>query len=151
MRSRLPLGVILLAILLASCGASPGVTVSIGGDVVPMALGSTSEGTACSTSIGDAFPQTLPLTIVRAALPLTLEFQAGQGASEIRGAIYDVDAPAASGGPNEEFTVAGRSGSYEARSVSAGRTYRVLVNVRWSFVVTHGEETHLFEVRVELR
>src|SRR2546428_11244883 len=151
MGSRLPLGVFLVAILLASCGGRPGVTVSIGGVVVPMALGSTSEGRACSSSIGDYFPGTLPLTIVRAALPLTLEFEAGQGASEIRGAIYDVDAPAASGGPNEEFNVAGRSGSYMARSVTAGRTYRVLVNVRWSFVVTHGEETHLFEVRLEPR
>ncbi|TME30569.1 MAG: hypothetical protein E6I66_08980, partial [Chloroflexi bacterium] len=90
MRSRLPLGVLLVAVLLASCGGRPGVTVSIGGDVVPMALGSTSEGRACSSSIGDYFPGTLPLTIVRAALPLTLEFEAGQGASEIRGAIYDV-------------------------------------------------------------
>ncbi len=151
MRSRRPLGVVLVAVLLASCGGRPGVTVTIGGDVVSMALGSTSEGTACSTSIGDAFPQTVPLTTVRSAPPLTLHFEAGQGASEIRGAIYDVDAPAASGGPDEEFSVAGRSGSYEARSVIAGRTYRVLVNVRWSFVVTRGEETHLFEVRLEPR
>ena len=142
---------ILVAILLASCGGRPGVTVTIAGDTVPMALGSTSEGTACSTTIGDAFPRDLPLTTVRSAPPLALQFEAGQGASEIRGAIYDVDAPAASGGPNEEFTVAGRSGSYEALSVIAGRTYRFLVNVRWSFVVTHGEETHLFEVRLEPR
>src|SRR6267143_7142744 len=151
MRSRVPLGVILGAILLASCGGRRIINNTIGSDVVPMALASTSEGTACSTTIGDAFPQNLPLTTVRSAPPLTLQFEAGQGASEIRGAIYDVDAPAASGGPNEEFTVAGRSGSYEARSVLAGRTYRVLVNVRWSFVVTHGEETHLFEVRLEPR
>ena|SRR2546430_11187472 len=151
MRSRLPLGVILGAILLASCGGRPGVTVTIAGETVPMALASTSEGTACSTTIGDAFPRDLPLTTVRAAAPVTIHFEAGQGANEIRGWIYDVDAPSASGGPNEEFTVAGRSASYEARSVIAGRTYRVLVNVRWSFVVTHGEETHLFEVRLEPR
>jgi hypothetical protein len=149
MRSRLPLGVLLVAILLASCGGRPGLTVTIADETVPMVLGSTSEGTACSTSIGDAFPKTLPLTIVRAAPPLALQFEAGQGASEIRGAIYDLAAPAASGGPNEEFSVAGRTGSYETRSLIAGRTYRVLVNVRWSFVVTHGEETHLFEVRLE--
>src|SRR6266571_114676 len=129
MRSRRPLGVVLVAVLLASCGGRPGVTVTI----------------------GDDFPQTVPLTTVRSAPPLTLHFEAGQGPSEIRGAIYDVDAPAASGGPDEEFSVAGRSGSYEARSVIAGRTYRVLVNVRWSFVVTRGEETHLFEVRLEPR
>jgi hypothetical protein len=125
------------------------VIVSIGGETVPMVLASTSEGTACSTSIGDAFPQNVPLTTVHAATPMTLRFDAGQGATEIRGWIYDLDAPSPSGGPNEEFTVPGRSGTYDARSIVAARSYSITMNVRWSFVVTQGEETHLFRLRIE--
>jgi hypothetical protein len=103
MRSRLWFSVILFAILLTSCGARPGVTVSMAGQVVPTVLASTSEGTACSTYIGDAFPRNLPLTTVRTPTPMTLHFEAGQGATEIRGWIYDDDAPTPSGRPIEEF------------------------------------------------
>lgn len=114
-----------------------------------MVLASTSERTACSTSIGDAFPQNVPLTTVRAAKMPALRFEAGQSATGIRGWIYDVDSPTPSGGPIEEFTLPGRTGSYEPRSIVAARTYSVTVNVRWSLLVTRGEETHLFRVRVE--
>ena len=113
-----------------------------------MVLASATEGTACSTSHGDAFPQNVPLTRVNGPTPVTLRVEADQG-NEIRGFIYDVDAPSPSGGPNEEFTLPGRSGTYETRSIVPGRTYRVLVNVGWSFVVTQGEVTHLFDFRVE--
>ncbi len=149
MRSRLPLGVLLLAILLASCGGRPGVAVSIGGESVPMVLASTTEGTACSTSHGDAFPQLAPLTTVRAVTPVALHFEAGQGATKIRGWIYDLDAQSQPGGPIEDFTLLGRSGAFEPRSMVASRTYSVTVNVVWSFVVRQGEETHLFRLRIE--
>ncbi len=148
MRSRLPLAAVLLAILLASCSGRPTVTVSIGGATVPTALASTTEGTACSTSHGDAFPQNVPLTTVRGSTPVTIHVEADQG-NVIRGWIYDLDAPSRSGGPNEEFTLPGRSGSYEVRSIVPARTYQVLVNVRWSFVFTQGEVSHLFKFRVE--
>lgn len=148
MRARVPLGAVLLAIVLASCGGRPNVTVSLGGHVVPIVLASTTEGTACSTSHGDAFPQDVPLARVNGLTPVTLRVEADQG-TEIHGWIYDVDAPSPSGGPNEEFTLPGRSGAYETRSVVVGRTYRVLINVRWSFVVTQGEVTHLFDFRAE--
>jgi hypothetical protein len=138
-----------LAILLASCGGRPGVTVKLAGEPVLMVLASTSEGTACSSSIGDAFPQNIPLTTIRGSLPLIIHVEADQVATEIRGFIYDLDAPSPSGGPSEEFTLPGRSGSYEPRSIVAARAYQVLVNVRWSFVVTQGEVSHLFKFRVE--
>jgi hypothetical protein len=148
-RSRIPLGAILVAILIAACGGRPDVSVSIAGEPVPMVLASVSEGTACSTSIGDAFPQNVPLTTIRVATPVTVHFEAGQGTSEIRGWIYDIAAPSATGGPNEEFTLPGRSGDYVLRSIMPNRTYRVLVNVRWSFFVTQGEVSHIFEMRVQ--
>jgi hypothetical protein len=149
MRSRLILCAILAAILLASCGARPGVNVWVAGQTVPMVLSSTTEGTGCSASHGDAFPQDVPLTTVRAPTPVTLRFEAGEGATEIRGWIYDVDAPTPSGGPIEEFTVPGRSGEHAARLIVPARVYRVIVNVRWSFVVTRGEETHVFRLLIQ--
>src|SRR5437773_10358496 len=85
MRSRLPLGVLLVAVLLASCDGRPGVAVSIGGERVPMVLASTTEGTACSTSHGDAFPQLAPLPTVRAATPVALHFEADPGATQTPG------------------------------------------------------------------
>jgi hypothetical protein len=133
--------------LLAACGGRPDVTVSVAGERVPMVLASTSEGTRCSTTISDGFPQNIPLMTVHAAMPVKLQFEAGQGATEIRGAIYDRDAPP--GVPIEEFSLHGAGGSYEPRSLVVARTFRVLVNVRWSFVVTQGEVTHLFDFRVE--
>jgi hypothetical protein len=145
----MPLGAILVAILIAACGGRPDVSVSIAGQPVPMVLASASDGTACSTSHGDAFPQNVPLTTIRATTPVALHFEAGQGATEIRGWIYDVAAPTATGGPNEEFTVPGRSGEYVLRSIVPNRTYRVVTNVRWSFLVTQGEVSHIFEMRVE--
>jgi len=65
-----------------------------------------------------------------------------------RGWIYDLDAPSPSGGPNEEFSLPGASGAYQARSIVPARTYSVTVNVPWSFLVTEGEVTHLFRLRI---
>ena len=147
--TRWKLTAIVFAIVLASCGGRPGVAVSVAGTTVPMVLSSVTQRTTCSSSHGDAAPQDPPLTTVRAPLPVTLTFNAGQGASSIRGVIYDVDAPTPSGGPQEEFTVTGRTGEHTARSIVPGRTYQVLVNVPWSYFVSGGEETHLFRLRVE--
>jgi hypothetical protein len=47
MRSRGPLATILLAILLASCGGRPSVTVHLAGEIVPTQVVSTTEGTPC--------------------------------------------------------------------------------------------------------
>jgi hypothetical protein len=136
--------------MLVSCGARPGVTVSVAAEVVPTTLGSTTERTtACSTAHGDAFPQLSPLTTVHAATPITLRFEAGQGATQIRGWIYEFDGTSPSGGPIEAFTLPGRSGEFQPRSMVASRTYSVTVNVVWSFLVAQGEETHLFRLRIE--
>jgi hypothetical protein len=115
-----------------------------------MALGSTTEGTACSSSHGDGFPEDIPMTTVRHATPLTINFEAGQGATEIRVWIYEVDVHSQPiGVPIEEFKLSARSGAFAPRSMLASRTYSVSVNVVWSFVVTRGEETHLFRLRIE--
>jgi hypothetical protein len=148
MRSRLPLAAIIFAILLAACGGTPGVVVKVAGQTIPMALGSTTVRTGCSSEHGDAFPRDVPLTIVRSLTPV-LHIEAGQGATGIRGWIYDVDAPTTTGGPLEEFTLSGRSGDHQARSMVAARTYSVVVNVTWSAVITGGEVTHVFRLRLE--
>jgi hypothetical protein len=145
----LPLGAVVLAILIASCGASPGVSVSIASEPIPMVLASTTNRVGCTSEHGDAFPQQVPLTTIRTSAPVTLKFEAGSGANEIRGAIYDVKSPSTLGGPIEEFLVRGPVGTYEARTIVPGRTYQILVNVVWSFVVTSGEESHLFRVTIE--
>ena len=148
-RSRLPLAAILVAVVLAACGGRPAVTVAVAGQTVAMALASTTEGTRCSTTHGDGFVQNPPLTLIRAPTPVTLVIDAGQGATGIRGWLYDVDTPSPSGGPIEEFTLPGRSASYQARSIVPGRTYNVLVNVTWTSLVISGEVTHVFRVRIE--
>lgn len=149
MRSRSPLAAILFAILLASCGGHPDVTVKVGGETVRMVLASTTERTGCSGEHGDAFPRDVPVTTVRVPAPVTLHIEAGQGATQIRGWIYDVDAPPAAGAPIEEFTLPGRSGAYPARSMVTAKTYSVLLNVQWSALVKQGEVTHVFRVRIE--
>jgi hypothetical protein len=148
MRSGLPLAAIVFAILLASCGGTPSVVVSVAGESVSMALSSTTVRTGCSGGHGDAFPQDIPLTVVRTPTPVILHVEAGQGATVIRGWIYDVDAPTTSGGPLEEFSLSGRSVDHESKSIVAARTYSVLVNVTWSSLVMGGEVTHVFRLRV---
>ena len=145
MRARLPLGAILVAVVLASCGGRPGLTVSLDGKTVAMVLGSTTERTACSTIHGDAFPQNVPVTAI--AKTSEVRFEAGSGATSVRPFIYDVDAPP--GGPLEEVTLPARGGTYAPRALTAGHTYEVVANVVWSFVVTGGEETHMFRLRME--
>jgi len=147
-RSRLPLATIIAAVLLASCGGRPSVTISIAGQLVNTTLTSTTETTGCTTSHGDG-PFDRTLTTVRALTPVTLTVEAGQSATGIRGWIYDVDRPTPSGGPMEEFTLPGRRGVYDPRSIVPARTYEVVVNVTWSMLITRGEVTHAFRVRVE--
>ncbi len=148
LRRVLPLALILGTVIIASCGGRPAVSVSVGGKELPTVLASTTERTACSATHGDAALQNIPITSVPAANPLSLMFQAGDGTTEIRGAIYDVDAPP--GGPLEEFTLLGRAGSYEPRKTLQGHTYQILVNVVWSVLLTGGEETHLARIRLEV-
>jgi hypothetical protein len=112
----------LLATVLTACGSQPGISVSA---------------------------VERPLSVIRTSAPVTLRFAAGEGATEIRGWVYDTDRPSLSGGPIEEFSLPGRTGAYEPRAIAAGRTYEVVVNVKWSGLLVHGEETHAFRLRLE--
>lgn len=67
---------------------------------------------------GDDSPQRIPLTTIRTSTPVSLRFDTGQGATDIRGMIYDMDSP--SGGPIEEFALPGRVGTHEARTIAPG-------------------------------
>jgi hypothetical protein len=144
------LAALLFTALLSACGSQPGVTVSVGQQSIPMVLSSTSRLTAwVSGEHGDAFPREIPVTTVRTSLPVMLKFEAGQGASAIRGWLYDKEAPTPAGGPSEEFTLQGRAGAYAPRTMVVGRMYEIVVNVMWSGVLVSGEETVVFRVKVE--
>ena len=146
MRSRGPLAAILLAILLASCGGRPSVTVRVAGEIVPTQVVSTGEGTPCSGQVGDG--RFVPReTIVRASAPIAIQVDTDSG-THVLGWIYDLDAPTPSGGPLEEFTLAG-AGTHQSRSIVAARRYEVVVNVARSVLGFRSEVTHAFRVRVE--
>jgi hypothetical protein len=147
MRSRGPLTAIVLAILVASCGGRPSVTVSVAGETVPTLVTSTTEGTPCSTMHGDGpYPSRAP-TIVRGPTPVAIRVDAEPGV-RIQVWIYDIEAPTASGGPLEEFTLTG-GGTYQSRSIVAARTYDVVVNVARSVLGFSSGVTHAFRVRVQ--
>lgn len=146
---RLGLAAIIAAALAVSCTAQPGLSVTVGSTSVTLVRSSTSTTVGCRGEHGDAFPQQIPLTTVRSSLPVTVQFEAGSPATEIRGVVYDEDTPLPGGGPIEEFALLDRAGSYGLQAIQHGRTYRVSVNVRWSLVVSHGEESHLFRLRVD--
>lgn len=146
----LRLTALLLATVVTACGSQPGISVSVGQQSIPMVLSSTSRITAwVAGEHGDAFPREIPVTTVRTSLPVMLKFEAGQGASAIRGWLYDKEAPTPAGGPSEEFTLQGRTGAYAPRTIVVGRTYEIMVNVMWSGLLVQGEETHVFRVKIE--
>jgi hypothetical protein len=151
-RSRGPLAGILLAIIVASCGGRPSVTVRVAGEIVPTQIGSSLDGTPCSTTVRDA-PFLPPVTIVREPTPLEIRVDADPG-YEISGWIYEMDASAPvprllpASGPLEEFTLVSGE-AYRSRSIVAARTYAVMVNVERSALGFRSEVSHLFGVRVE--
>ena len=148
-RSRAPLAAILLAIVVASCTSRPGITASVGDTAVETVLVSQTDRTLCSATHGDAFPQTIPLTTVRGSLPITLRLASGGQVAQLRGWIYDDVGGRPAGSPIEEFTVRGGGGEYASTVMRHGRTYNVLVNASWSLVVSGGEESRAFRLRVE--
>ena len=144
-----PIAALLIATLLGACGSQPDLRVSVGNQGLPMVLASTSKTTLLGGEHGDSFPRDIPLSTIRASTPVTLQLDAGQGASEIRGWLYDKDSPAPDGAPTEEFRVQGRSGAYASRTIAAGRRYEVLVNVKWSGLLVSGEVTYVLRLNVE--
>jgi hypothetical protein len=152
-RSRGPLAAILLAILAASCGGRPSVTVMVAGEIVPTQVVSTMEGTPCSTAIGDgAFPPRDP-TIVREPTPLAIRVDTEPG-YQIRGRTYEIDTstpamrPLPASGPLEEFTLTSGA-TYQLRSIVASRSYEVWLDVSRSALGFNSAVTHAFRVRVQ--
>lgn len=149
MRSPL-IAVLFLSTVATACGSQPGIKVTLARQTIPMVLTSTSRMTGWwAGEVGDMAVGEIPLTTVHTSAPVTLQFEAGQGASAIRGWLYDKDAPLPSGGPIEEFTLPGHTGAYAPRAMSVGRTYEVMVNVMWSGLLVRGEETHAFRLKIE--
>ncbi len=141
---------LILSTVATACGSQPGISVTVARTSIPMVLTSTSRVTGWwAGEVGDAAVGEIPLTTLHTSVPVTLVFEAGQGANAIRGWLYDREAPTAAGGPIEEFTLPGRTGAYAPRAMSIGRTYQVVVNVMWSGLLVRGEETHAFRLKIE--
>ena len=92
---------ILLAMLFASCGTRPGVTVSIAGTTVPMVLSSTTETTGNSSSHGDAFP---PERLARRIAGETVDRRAECAVDRRRMRQRRIRRPVTSGSPSRSRT-----------------------------------------------
>ena len=147
LRGRLPLGAILVAILLASCGP-PGVTLRVSGasEALPGLQGSYCQsGGGCGTC-GDYGALLPTLVQVRVTPPVTLEVQTGSGVTVINGEIREGDS--LSGRPIEAFVLAGQSARYVSQAMASGHRYYIFLDVHWSLPLNAGGQAHFF--RVEL-
>jgi hypothetical protein len=144
----LPLASILVAVVLASCDGRPAVTLRISGvnESVPGLSGSYCQSGGCSGTCADGPAPVPPLVQLHVIAPVTLEVQADDGVTEIRGDIWEGDTVL--GRPVEAFTVAGKSARYVSRAMASGHRYYISIHVRWSRPLNTGGQGHAF--RVEL-
>ncbi len=120
-------------------------SVAIDDVAIPTVLTSTSDRAGCSGTVSDYVVGNIPVEIV-SGKPV-FAFSGGTGTSGFRGWIYDVQDGKAAGTPIEQFSVPGSNGAYRPQKMLSGKTYEVLVNAQWSFVITSGEETHVLRIR----
>ena len=147
LRGRLPLAAILVAILLASCGI-PGVALRIAGvnESLPGLDSSYCQSGSCTTTCHDYPTLSPPLVQVRVTPPVTLEFRADSGVTEIRGDIWEGDT--VSGRPIETFTLTGHIARYGSQAMASGHRYYIVIDIHWSLPLNTGGQGHVY--RVEL-
>jgi len=100
------------------------VAVKIAGATVPMVLGSTTDRTGCSSEHGDAFPQSVPLTIVSSSTPVKLTIEADQGATE-RSSPFPAAAEHMRRGPSSPRGRTRSSWTFDGRSSSRKAKWRI--------------------------
>jgi len=145
MSSRSAFRAVVFLVLLASCSLPrPTVGLAIAGTTVPASReGSSCQTGGCSGVCGDTFPPTAPLTTVRAASPIRLDFSGGAEINHIHGDIWQGETM--SGQPLETFDLGVGQRSYTSQRMSEGKYY-LLVSLRWSRVTDSGDTSFAFSV-----
>ena len=147
MRGRRRLCAVVLLLLLASCSLPrPTVGLSIAGTNVPGSReGSYCQTGGCSGVCGDSLAPVAPLTPVRAASPVRLDFSAGAEVDRIHGDIWEGETQ--TGRPAESFELRGSDRSHTSQLMRDGRYY-LLISLGWSRVTDHGDTSVAFAVEL---
>jgi len=103
------------------------------------------QGGGCSTACGDGPAPEAPLTIVRAAAPIRLDFSAGGEVNQIHAAAYVGNGMV--GTPIEAFTPSGSERSHTSARMDPGRYY-ILVSFWWSRFIDRGSSGRAFLVEI---
>ena len=83
-----------------------------------------------------------PLTVVRAATPIRLDFVTGGEVNQIGGNIWQGDTMA--GQPIEAFTLQSGARSYTTSQLRSGGRYYIAVLVGWSRFIDRGDTSYAF-------
>jgi hypothetical protein len=141
------LGALVVLVLAASCAPQrPTVGLAIAGTEVPASReGSFCQGGACGGACGDGPAPVAPLTVVRSATPVRLDFSAGREVAEIAGHIWQGET--LSGPSIESFVLSGPERSHTSTRMATGRYY-LAVLVRWSRLFDRGDSARAFLVDI---
>lgn len=144
---RAMLGALVLLVLVASCaGPRPTVGLRVAGtEVLPSREGSYCQTGGCNTFCADGPPPMAPLTVVRTATPVRLDFSAAGEATEISGQVWQGET--LSGAPLESFVLSGSERSHTSTRMAAGRYY-LHVSVRWSRLFDSGGSGYAFLIEI---
>ena len=147
MRGRRRFCAVVLLLLLSSCSLPrPTAGLSIAGTNVPGSReGSYCQTGGCSGVCGDSLAPVAPLTPVRAAFPVRLDFSAGAEVDQIHGDIWEGETM--TGRPTESFELRGSDRSYMSQLMRDGRYY-LLISLGWSRVTDHGDTSVAFAVEL---
>lgn len=138
---------VLVLVLLASCSLPrPTVGLAIAGTNVPGSReGSFCQSGGCGGACGDGPAPTAPLTVVRAASPVRLDFSGSAEINQIHGDIFRGEKM--SGQPLESFDLGGIERAYTSQLMRDGRYY-VLVLLRWARVTDRGGASLAFSIEI---
>jgi len=147
MRHRIPLVGVLFLVLLASCAVPrPTVGLTIAGThVAGSREGSFCQTGGCSSHCADGPAPVAPLSVVRAATPVRLDFSAGGEVTKIHGDIWAGES--LSGQPIESFDLGNGARAYTSKAMAAGRYY-MLVSLQWSRPLDSGDTGLAFHVEI---
>ncbi|TMF77457.1 MAG: hypothetical protein E6I18_09065 [Chloroflexi bacterium] len=107
--------------------------------------GSFCQTGGCSSHCADGPAPVAPLTVVRAATPVRLDFSAGDEVTKIHGDIWAGES--LSGQPIESFDLGNGARAYTSKAMAAGRYY-MLVSLQWSRPLDSGDTGLAFHVEI---